>query len=195
MSGHGGVGLGPPGGGETTVGSPVLVDVGLMGHGTTEATDFPTITPGQTLTNSFICAVKRANTRSTSGGLSIRIIDPGTNLSGAELGEGDTPSTLRATLRILAVREDPLGGDPITFPLGPALVLCDHTADPVDLAEIFELLELAASNAVDFGACERGDLLQVLYEETGDVGAYVDPAGDVGTRPQFQILDWPLLGA
>jgi hypothetical protein len=180
-----------PLGGEQLGGRIVIVDVGLMASGTTQATDYPTITPdGNGLSgDGFVCAVKRATERLVSNGISVRIVDPGTNVSGAALGLDDTPSTLRGTLTVFARRADPAGvEDDLVFALGDSLVLCDHSADPVVLAAVSDILSLATgSNDV----CEPGDLLQLIWQETGDVGSYDSDDSAVGTRPEFQILAWP----
>ena len=165
------------------------IDVGLTGSGGTQVTDYPDLIPDGNGSDGlgFTCAVRRATERLLSGGLTVRIVDPGTNASPTR-HDSRTPSTLRGTLTVFAVREDHDGGDPLIFAMTDPLLLCDHAADPPYVANELDILELGAGNN---GVCEKGDLLKMVWQETGDPGAYDADAAPVGVRPSFHILAWP----
>jgi hypothetical protein len=160
-------------------GPPVIVDVGIMASGNTPAADYSVIQPDGT---NFPCALKRATTRLTSGGLIAKITNPGSTRTPVE---GETPSTLRATLRVMLQRGDDYA------PMSEPLLLCDHAASPPYLRDSDEILSLTSDGINEAVA---GDIVVVLYEETGDLGAdQSDPPGPLGLRPMFLILDWPLV--
>lgn len=160
-------------------------DVGLVGTGITEATDYPILTPDG---SPFVCATKRATRGATFGGIQIRIVDPGVTEQSGPVGSG-SPSTLRAWLVVEGVRYDPDTDTDKAFPISDELLLADHNAGPLYLASAFDVLELTSDG---LNTLQPGDKVRVVYMESGGLGVY-DPSGEVGTRPTFMILSWPLV--
>lgn len=161
----------------------ITPDVGLMASGTTEAAGHSAITPDA---DGFVCAIKRATAASASAGMTILIVDPSDPESNGTPGEGDTASTLRATLAVFGVR------DSVAFPISNELVLCDHSTDPVTLRAANDVVEFTAEQINNL---QIGDTVEIVYSETGDLGEIPDGQSiqDAGSRPTFLILDWPLV--
>jgi hypothetical protein len=157
----------------------VSANVGIMASAATEATDYPTITPNG---DAFVCAVKRAAGRLLSGGVQVSLINPG---SAGTPTEGQTAGTLKAELVVLCTHHVGLA-DEYTFEMSPRLLLCDFSADPVVAFAAGDVLSCGAGENV----CDDGDMVQVVYYETGDLGDDGD-SGVIGSRPQLVLLDWP----